>query len=189
VAAVVEVAVNDKGELAIPRVDMAVDCGAQIVPERVRAQMEGACVMGVSLATTEEITCKAGRVEQDHYHAYQVARMATAPREIRVHLVPGGLPRAARRRGRTRRAADRACPLQRHLCGDRQAHPAPAGPRSAQGLSARIPPMKEPSRWRRGRAMSSARSEPLTSWRSRHSDPMAIQPRAAETLTELARVG
>jgi isoquinoline 1-oxidoreductase beta subunit len=32
VAAVVEVAVNDKGELAIPRVDMAVDCGAQINP-------------------------------------------------------------------------------------------------------------------------------------------------------------
>jgi isoquinoline 1-oxidoreductase beta subunit len=89
VAAVVEVAVNDKGELAIPRVHMAVDCGAQINPERVRAQMEGACVMGVSLATTEEITYKAGRVEQDNYHSYQVARMATAPREIRVHLVAG----------------------------------------------------------------------------------------------------
>jgi isoquinoline 1-oxidoreductase beta subunit len=89
VAAVVEVAVSDKGELAIPRVDMAVECGAQIHPERVRAQMEGACVMGVSLATTGEITFKAGRVEQDNFHAYQVARMATAPREIRVHLVPG----------------------------------------------------------------------------------------------------
>jgi isoquinoline 1-oxidoreductase beta subunit len=89
VAAVIEVAVNDAGELAIPRVDMAVDCGAQINPERVRAQMEGACVMGMSLATGEEITYKAGRVEQDNYHAYPVTRMATAPHEIRVHLVPG----------------------------------------------------------------------------------------------------
>jgi isoquinoline 1-oxidoreductase beta subunit len=89
VAAVVEVVVTDTGELAIPRVDMAVDCGAQINPERVRAQMEGACVMGVSLATTEEITYKAGRVEQENYHAYRVASLPTAPREIRVHLVPG----------------------------------------------------------------------------------------------------
>jgi isoquinoline 1-oxidoreductase beta subunit len=89
VAAVVEVAVNDQGELAIPRVDMAVDCGAQINPERVRAQMEGACVMGVSLATTGEITFKAGRVEQDNYHAYEVTRMAAAPRAIHVHSVPG----------------------------------------------------------------------------------------------------
>jgi isoquinoline 1-oxidoreductase beta subunit len=89
VAAVVDVAVNEKGELTIPRVDMAVDCGAQINPERVRAQMEGACVMGVSLATSGEISYKAGRVEQDNYHAYEITRMAQAPRAIRVHLVPG----------------------------------------------------------------------------------------------------
>ncbi len=89
VAAVVEVAVSDQGELTIPRVHMAVDCGAQVNPDRVRAQMEGACVMGVSLATTGEITFKAGRVEQDNFNGYEVARMAAAPREIRVHLVPG----------------------------------------------------------------------------------------------------
>ena len=40
-----------KGELTIPRVDIAVDCGATVNPDRVRAQMEGACVMGVSAAT------------------------------------------------------------------------------------------------------------------------------------------
>ena len=89
VAAVVEAAVNDKGELAIPRVDIAVDCGAQINPERVRAQIEGACVMGVSLATLGEISFKAGRVQQDNYNTYEVTRMAQAPREIRVHLIPG----------------------------------------------------------------------------------------------------
>ncbi len=89
VAAVVEVAISDKGELTIPRVDVAVDCGAQINPERVRAQMEGACVMGVSFATAGEISYKAGRVEQDNYHSYEITRMAAAPREIRVHLVPG----------------------------------------------------------------------------------------------------
>jgi isoquinoline 1-oxidoreductase subunit beta len=88
VAAVVEVAVDDKGELVIPRVDVAVDCGPQVNPERVRAQMEGACVMGVSLATLGEISYKGGRVEQANYGDFEITRMGAAPREIRVHLAP-----------------------------------------------------------------------------------------------------
>ena len=89
IAAVVEVAVDDKGMLTIPRVDMAVDCGACVNPDRVRAQMEGACVMGVAIATLGEISFKGGRVEQDNFNSYQVTRMAEAPRDIRVHIIPG----------------------------------------------------------------------------------------------------
>jgi isoquinoline 1-oxidoreductase subunit beta len=89
VAAVVEVAVDDQGGLTVPRVDLAVDCGACVNPERVRAQMEGACVMGLSLATLGEISFKDGRVQQDNFNTYEVTRMAGAPREIRVHLIPG----------------------------------------------------------------------------------------------------
>jgi isoquinoline 1-oxidoreductase beta subunit len=89
IAAVVEVAVDDKGVVTIPRVDMAVDCGACVNPDRVRAQMEGACVMGVAVATLGEISFKGGRVEQDNFNSYQVTRMAEAPRDIRVHIVPG----------------------------------------------------------------------------------------------------
>jgi isoquinoline 1-oxidoreductase subunit beta len=89
VAAVVEVAVDAKGELTIPRVDIAVDCGATINPDRVRAQMEGACVMGVSAAMLGEISFKDGRAQQDNFHTYEVTRMSASPREIRVHIVPG----------------------------------------------------------------------------------------------------
>ena len=89
VATVVEVAVDDKGGLTIPRVDLAVDCGAVVNPERVRAQMEGACVMGVSVAMLGEISFKGGRVEQSNFNGYEVTRMSGAPREIRVHLIPG----------------------------------------------------------------------------------------------------
>ena len=89
VAAVVEVAVDDKGEVTIPRVDMAVDCGATVNPDRVRAQMEGACIMGLGIATVGEISYKNGRVEQDNFNAYQVTRMNQAPKQIRVHIVPG----------------------------------------------------------------------------------------------------
>jgi len=89
IAAVVEVAVDDKGTLTIPRVDMAVDCGATVNPDRVRSQMEGACVMGVGIATQSEISFKEGRVEQDNFNDYVVTRMAEAPRIVRVHIVPG----------------------------------------------------------------------------------------------------
>jgi isoquinoline 1-oxidoreductase beta subunit len=87
-AAVVEVAVSDKGELSIPRVDIAFDCGPQVNPERIRSQLEGACVMGLGNALLSEITFKAGRVEQSNFNDFQVARMNVAPRDIRVHLIP-----------------------------------------------------------------------------------------------------
>jgi isoquinoline 1-oxidoreductase beta subunit len=88
VAVVAEVAVDAEGKLSIPRVDIAVDCGPQVNPERIRSQLEGACIMGVSLATLGEISFKNGAVVQDNFHAYQLTRMDDAPREIRVHLLP-----------------------------------------------------------------------------------------------------
>jgi isoquinoline 1-oxidoreductase beta subunit len=87
-AAVVAVEVGADGKLIIPRVDIAFDCGPQIYPDRIRSQLEGAVIMGVSLATLGEITFKNGRAQQDNFNTYQVTRMAEAPREIRVHLLP-----------------------------------------------------------------------------------------------------
>ena len=89
VAAVVEVAVDEQGGLTIPRVDIAVDCGATVNPDRVRAQMQGAAVMGVGLAMFGEMTFKDGRAEQTNFHAYELPRMSGAPREIHVHVLPG----------------------------------------------------------------------------------------------------
>jgi isoquinoline 1-oxidoreductase beta subunit len=88
VAAVVEVAVTPKGEVVIPRVDVAVDCGPQVNPDRVRSQIEGACIMGLSQATLSEITFKNGRAQQDNFHQFEVVRMNLAPKKIVVHLMP-----------------------------------------------------------------------------------------------------
>jgi isoquinoline 1-oxidoreductase beta subunit len=88
VAAVVEVAVGKKGDLSIVRVDIAFDCGPQVNPERVRSQLEGACVMGLGNALHSEITFKAGRVEQGNFNNFRVARMNETARDIRVHLIP-----------------------------------------------------------------------------------------------------
>ena len=94
VSAVLEVEVQDDGTLIVHKADIAVDCGPQINPERIRSQFEGACVMGLGNAVLGEISFKDGRVQQDNFHMYEIARMSLAPREIAVHLVtpPGEVP-------------------------------------------------------------------------------------------------
>jgi len=89
VAAVVEVAVGAKGELIIPRVDIAVDCGAIVNPERLRSQMEGAVMMGVSNTLGGEISFKGGRAQQNNFDTFEVLRMNAAPKRIEVHMIPG----------------------------------------------------------------------------------------------------
>jgi len=88
VAAVVEVAVSTKGVISIPRIDVAVDCGPQINPDRIRSQIEGACIMGLSQAMVSEISFKNGRVEQDNFHQFEILRMNATPKKIVVHLMP-----------------------------------------------------------------------------------------------------
>jgi isoquinoline 1-oxidoreductase beta subunit len=89
-AAVVEVRVGANGEIRIPRVDMAFDCGAQVNPDRIRAQLEGACIQGLTVAMHGQITFKEGRVQQSNFNDFPVMRMSEAPREIRLHLQPAG---------------------------------------------------------------------------------------------------
>ena len=86
VAAVVEVEVHGS-EIRIPRVDIAVDAGRIINPDRVKAQFEGAAVFGASIALMSEITAAGGRIEQSNFDRYPVARMNQAPVETHVHIV------------------------------------------------------------------------------------------------------
>jgi isoquinoline 1-oxidoreductase subunit beta len=94
VAAVVEVKVDAQGKVTIPRVDIALDTGKVIHPERVRAQFEGAAVFGTSIAMMGEITAKDGRIQQSNFNNYPVARMPEAPYETHVHLVASDAPPA-----------------------------------------------------------------------------------------------
>jgi len=94
VATVVEVEVDDRGRIRIPRVDIAVDAGQIINPDRVRSQFEGAAVFGASIALMGEITAAGGAIKQSNFHDYPVARMNEAPIETRVHIVPSTAPPA-----------------------------------------------------------------------------------------------
>ncbi|MDF1838669.1 MAG: molybdopterin-dependent oxidoreductase [Planctomycetota bacterium] len=92
VAVVAEVTVSKAGRLTIDRVDIAIDCGLAVSPDRVRAQMEGSVIFGVSLAKYGEITAKDGVIEQGNFDTYQVARMSDTPTEIHVHIAPSDGP-------------------------------------------------------------------------------------------------
>jgi isoquinoline 1-oxidoreductase subunit beta len=91
VATVVEVAVDDKGTLSVPRVDTAIDCGFYVNPERIRSQIEGAAVMGLALAKYGEITLKNGRVEQSNFNDYRVVRHDESPTVTNTYIVENGL--------------------------------------------------------------------------------------------------
>jgi isoquinoline 1-oxidoreductase beta subunit len=94
VAAVVQVEVDDSGKVRIPRVDIALDAGRVISPDRVKAQFEGASVFGASIALMNEITASGGAVQQSNFHDYKVARIDEAPLETRVHIVQSEAPPA-----------------------------------------------------------------------------------------------
>ena len=91
VATVVEVAVDDKGTLSVPRVDTVIDCGFYVNPERIRSQIEGAAVMGLSLAKYGEITLKKGRVQQSNFNDFQVVRYDEAPKVTNTYIVENGI--------------------------------------------------------------------------------------------------
>jgi len=88
IAMVIEVASNSDGSISIERVDVAADGGFIANPDRVKAQFEGATMMGIGNALYGEITWREGRPVQSNFNDYRVARMNVAPKEIRVHLVP-----------------------------------------------------------------------------------------------------
>lgn len=87
VASVVKVKVADDGRITIPEVHTAIDCGYCINPERVKAQMEGAAVMGMTVAMHSGINHENGAVTNSNFHDYPVARMDAYPQKVHTHIV------------------------------------------------------------------------------------------------------
>ena len=78
------------GKVTVPEMHMAIDCGYAANPERIRSQMEGAAVMGMTVAQHSGITYKDGAVQQSNFYDYDVARSTNYPNNVQVHIVPYG---------------------------------------------------------------------------------------------------
>jgi isoquinoline 1-oxidoreductase beta subunit len=94
VATVVEVEVNDQGEVRIPRVDTVLDAGLVVNPEATRAQFEGAVVFGTSVVRSGEITATKGVIDQSNFQDYPVARINEVPGQTNVYIVDSDAPPA-----------------------------------------------------------------------------------------------
>lgn len=95
VAIVASVEKGPRGGLRVDEAWIAADCGFVVNPDRVRYQMEGAFLFGLSNALHGGITVKDGAVVQTNFRDYKLLRINEAPRKIHVELIaseayPGG---------------------------------------------------------------------------------------------------
>jgi isoquinoline 1-oxidoreductase beta subunit len=87
-AEVAEVSVRANKKVKINKVWVAGDIGSQIInPDSAMNQAQGAVIDGLSELMFQEITLKAGRVEQNNYHQHEMLRMKQTPPEIEVHFL------------------------------------------------------------------------------------------------------
>jgi isoquinoline 1-oxidoreductase beta subunit len=80
----------DGEDIKVHRVDCAVDCGLVLNPDQARAQMEGAVIMGMSLALYTEISFEDGAVVNSNFNDYPILRIPEAPPEINVYFTYTG---------------------------------------------------------------------------------------------------
>jgi isoquinoline 1-oxidoreductase subunit beta len=80
VAIVADVSLSPDNELSINEVFGAIHCGLAVNRDRVKAQMEGGIVYGLSYALLGEITVKNGAVEQNNFDDYPVLRIHQTPK-------------------------------------------------------------------------------------------------------------
>jgi isoquinoline 1-oxidoreductase beta subunit len=78
---------KDVKELKINEIWAAIDCGIAVNVDRVKAQVEGGVVYGLSLALRGEITVKRGAVEQNNFDDYPVLRLYQTPK-INIIIMP-----------------------------------------------------------------------------------------------------
>lgn len=90
-AVVVSVVRDERRKVRVDEAWIAMDAGKVVNQDRVRAQMEGAVVMGISNAMFGGITMKDGATEQSNFRDARIARIGDVPRQIHVDVVPSEL--------------------------------------------------------------------------------------------------
>lgn len=88
-AVVLQVNVDQDGNVKLQKIHAAMDCGIAINPDSVKAQIEGGLVFGLSAALYNGITFADGRVEQNNFNDYRQMRINEVP-PIEVEVLKSG---------------------------------------------------------------------------------------------------
>jgi isoquinoline 1-oxidoreductase beta subunit len=89
IATVIEVAVDERGDVTLKKIVSAVDTGIAVNPDTIKAQLQGGIVFGLTAALYGDITIDKGRVQQSNFHNYRMLRINEVP-DIEVHLISSG---------------------------------------------------------------------------------------------------
>jgi isoquinoline 1-oxidoreductase beta subunit len=89
IATVIEVEVDDQGDVSLKHIVSAVDTGIVVNPDTVMAQLQGGLIFGLTAALYGEITIDKGRVQQSNFNNYRMLRIDQVP-NIEVHLIESG---------------------------------------------------------------------------------------------------
>jgi len=79
-------------QLTINEICAVLDCGLAVNPDRVRAQMEGGIIYGLSYALLGEITVKDGGVVQHNFDDYPVLRIHQVPKKLSLFIMDSDQP-------------------------------------------------------------------------------------------------
>src|SRR5262249_54212191 len=79
-AAVAEVSVNDRGQLKVHRMVLALDCGHAVNPGQIAAQVEGSVAYGLTAALYGECRGRDGRVVGLTFDPYRIGGLAKGRR-------------------------------------------------------------------------------------------------------------
>jgi isoquinoline 1-oxidoreductase beta subunit len=88
-AQVVDISVDDTGQLTVHRVVCAIDAGYIVNPSIVEAQMQGAVAYALGAVLYGEITLQDGKVQQSNFHDYRALRMNEMP-QVETYFVSSG---------------------------------------------------------------------------------------------------
>ena len=91
VAEVAAVRRREDGSFKVEQVVCAIDCGVPVVPDQVRAQMEGCVGYGLGAIMRNKITLTEGEVDQFNFTDYEPTRMYDMP-DVEVHIVASTEP-------------------------------------------------------------------------------------------------
>jgi isoquinoline 1-oxidoreductase beta subunit len=91
-ANVTEVSLDDRGRVHVDRIVFALDCGRNVNPDLIRAQVEGGLLWGLSAAAWGEIVLgEGGEIVTQNFDRYPILRMRSVP-HIEIHLIEATEP-------------------------------------------------------------------------------------------------
>jgi isoquinoline 1-oxidoreductase beta subunit len=91
-ANVTDISLDDRGRVHVDRIVFALDCGRNVNPDLIRAQVEGGLLWGLSAAAWGEVVLgEGGDIVTQNFDTYQVIRMRSVP-QIEIHLIDSTEP-------------------------------------------------------------------------------------------------